>query len=87
MVTPKVTHHDEQSVQHYDRVEITCPEGYEGHFVDVQLGFEPRMPSISFGGEYGGGELKYVVCFSKEFMDKLRANPEMLKLQQTIRPV
>jgi hypothetical protein len=78
MVQPTVKHHDEVSTQHYDRVEVTCPAGYEGHFVDMQKGF-------GFEYWYGGTGFMigqppgYTVCFSDEFMKKLRANPEMLR--------
>jgi hypothetical protein len=75
MVAPTVTHHDVSSVQHYDRVEISCPDGYEGHFVDVDNGFEWNWNH----GIQMGMPLGYTVCFSKEFMDQIRANPDLLR--------
>jgi hypothetical protein len=75
MVAPTVTHHDEPYVQHFDRVEISCPDGYEGHFVDADSGFEWNWNhGIEMSRPPG-----YVVCFSKEFMDKIRANPDLLR--------
>jgi hypothetical protein len=83
MVAPTVTHHEEKSVQTYDRVEITCPAGYEGHYVDQPIGFDG-----SAGGPYGfwmngsgggSGPPAYMICFSNEFMEQIRKNPELLR--------
>lgn len=84
MVAPTVSHHDETMTQHYDRVTVSCPDGYEGHFVDVGVGFDGTWNGgYVFGNEGAPG---YTICFSKEFMDKIRANPELLRGRPVIRP-
>ena len=82
-VVPKVTHTDRAVTTHYDDVELSCPEGYEGHFVDVQPGFQ-AAPTVSWGVYVGGtlearGEQMYAICLDKKFMEKVRKNPEYLR--------
>lgn len=89
MIAATVKHHDQVTPeQHQDEVELSCPEGYEGHFVDYQTGF---------GWEYWNGgtgfmlyerQPGYTICFSKEFMDKIRSNQELLRQRPAMpRPV
>lgn len=85
MVQPKVTHHDRVTEQHYDDVEVTCPDGTEGHFVDIQVGFGPKM-GMSLSGWEGNGEAAYTVCFDKKFMDKVRANPDLARYRPILKP-
>ncbi len=82
MVAPKVEHHERKETQTYDDVTRSCPAGYEGHFVDIQQGFDWRYWD---GGGYvfsgfpsAGSAPAYTVCFKKEFMDEIRKNPELL---------
>ena len=81
MVVPTVTHHQEIQTERYDRVEITCPEGYEGHFVDPSPGFDgfSSWPGGGVGIWEPSDQRGYTVCFKKEFMDKIRSNPELLR--------
>ena len=79
MVVPKVEHKKRTETQTYDDITRSCPEGYEGHFVDTRTGFDWQY----WMGGYGFSNMiepppGYTVCFKKEFMDKLRANPDML---------
>lgn len=83
MALPKVTHHDRATTQHYDDVEISCPDGYEGHFVDIETGFTSM--DRAFGNEgfttnsYIIGERPgYMICFEKSFMDKVRKTPDVI---------
>jgi len=88
MVAPKVEHKQRQQVETYDEVTRTCPEGYEGHFVDYQEGFDSRYywsggtGTASIGQIWidGSGvrEIGYTICFKKEFMDQIRKNPDLL---------
>jgi len=87
MVQPTIKHHDEVSTQHYDRVEISCPKGYEGHFVDIGIGFDgaANLGNMSYN-DYSGPP-GYTICFSREFMEKIRANTELLRARPIIKPV
>ena len=82
MVQPHVTHRDEAQTTHYDIVTHTCPEGYEGHYVDQRPGFESDY-WLSLGGEGWipfntfSSDPAFTVCFEKKFMDELRKNPDM----------
>jgi hypothetical protein len=88
MVAPKVEHKKHEETTTYDEVIRSCPAGYEGHFVDVRAGFdwqywngEGGSWSFAYGWGYnldGQGEVGYTVCFKKEFMDKIRKNPDLL---------
>lgn len=81
MIAPTIKHNPESYTQTYDRVEVTCPSGYEGHFVDTNIGFQWEWNwgnSIMVGDSPG-----YVVCFRREFMDKIRANPQLLRARPT----
>lgn len=78
MVAPKVEHKQREETYKYDDVTRTCPDGYEGHFVDVQTGFgiERYWAGIQYFA-IGAGEFGYTICFKKEFMDKIKKNPEL----------
>ena len=79
MVEPKVEHHKRVTTQEYDEVTITCPEGYEGHYVDYGIGFDS---SSQFTTNWGNPQpVGYIVCFDKKFMDKIRANPELQRMR------
>ena len=80
MVMPNVQHHDEQQTTHYDIVTRTCPDGYEGHFVDMQQGFDGGFDPVTEGlwvNGYQGGPEMFTVCFTREFMEKLRKDKDM----------
>lgn len=81
MTEPKIQHHDEVSTQHYDRVEITCPEGYEGHLVIRDIGFDGTLvgDAMMFSAEGGSGRQYFTICFKVDFMDKIRKNKEMTR--------
>jgi hypothetical protein len=81
MVAPKVDKQTHTTTQTSVEVTRSCPAGYEGHFVDTRTGFgwEYWNGGTGFGyfiGEYG--EPGYTICFSKEFMDGVRKNPDLL---------
>jgi hypothetical protein len=82
MVAPKVEHKKRTETQTHDDVTRSCPAGYEGHFVDIQPGFDSErwisQTLIYRLNQYGAGELGYTICFKKEFMDEIRKNPELL---------
>ena len=81
MVAPKVEHKKRTETQTYDEVIRSCPAGYEGHFVDVQEGFDfgRWVTGATFSGGFTLGEPPgYTICFKKEFMDEIRKNPELL---------
>jgi len=86
MVTPKITHHDEVSTQHYDRVEVSCPEGYEGHFVDFGIGFDGEANLGAMSWVDSSGPPAFMICFDKSFMEKVRANPDLLRPRPIIKP-
>ena len=79
MVAPKVEHKKRTETQVYDEVTRSCLDGYEGHFVDEQVGFTERghLGMSGWISEWGSGP-GYTICFKKEFMDEIRKNPEML---------
>lgn len=81
MTMPKVEHHKETRQETTDYVTSTCPEGYEGHFVDVNIGFDwdywswtPMSQGMVIGTVPG-----YTICFKKSFMDQVRKSPDMLR--------
>jgi len=84
MVAPKVEHKKRTETQVYDEVTRSCPDGYEGHFVDIQAGFggssgyNGSNNNLVFYQTIFGPEAGYTVCFKKEFMDEIRKNPELL---------
>jgi hypothetical protein len=81
MVAPKVEHKKHETTQTYDEVIRSCPAGYEGHFVDINAGFDYSSfwsSSGYFTYPESGGQLAYAVCFDKKFMDEIRKNPELL---------
>lgn len=80
-VPATATHHIQKYVQTDDFVERTCPEGYEGHFVDPHDGFFADAPVL----QLGEGQAVFAVCFKKDFMDKLRKNPDALMVKPTLR--
>lgn len=83
MVLPTVKTETKTSTTQYTVTTRECPAGYEGHYVDINKGFDAEYQSAS--GELGGvlyfsdgaEAPKYTVCFEKKFMDKVRANPAM----------
>lgn len=93
MIVPKVEHHQHQEIKTYDVITRSCPDGYEGHFVDVQPGFD--------NGYWSNGVLAnqgfmiqtvdtpgYTICFSVKFMDEVRKNPDLLAVRPgPIKPV
>ena len=82
MTVPKVEHTKRVETQTYDDVKRSCPAGYEGHFVDVELGFNswdrPWSSGIIMGSGTGYSDPGYTICFDKKFMDEVRKNPELL---------
>jgi len=82
MVAQKVEHKKRTETQTFDDVTRSCPDGYEGHFVDIGAGFDAMtITSLdSFGTieSWQGRPPGYTICFKKEFMDEIRKNPEML---------
>ena len=86
MVAAKVTHHKEVTTQEYDRVYVSCPDWYEGHLVDIPIGFDTPANSIDFRVNFDG-PVGYAVCFKRDFMDELRKNPDLLRARPQIRPV
>lgn len=82
MVAPKVEHKKRTETQVYDDVTRSCPDGYEGHFVDTRTGFGYEY-WWSNGGlwntlQYDLGAPGYTICFDKKFMDEIRKNPALL---------
>jgi hypothetical protein len=84
MVAPKVEHKKHEQTTTYDEVIRSCPDGYEGHFVDFNSGFDYSywmstgnltMSTWSFSEL---GPPGYTICFKKEFMDEIRKNPDLL---------
>lgn len=77
IVEPKVTHHDEvQPEQHRDRVEITCPAGYEPHLVVPNPGFDMSIfNGMAFG--FNEGAEYYTLCFDKKMMDSVSKNKDL----------
>ena len=83
MTVPVVEHHPSSYTTTTDSITHKCPEGYEGHYVDIQPGFD--FDYWGFGGYsqvygsnlYSPGPSAYTICFKKEFMDKIRKNPEL----------
>lgn len=82
---PKVEHHEEKQThtETYDRVTRACPSGYEGHYVDMQKGFDwqdgymARSDSIV---AWPGGAVResfFTVCLSTKFMDDIRKSSDM----------
>jgi hypothetical protein len=85
MVLPKVQHRDEVQTTHYDIVTHTCPEGFEGHYVDPAQGFESYYSGrFGYGLSMSGGDIEvrgeeaFTVCFDKNFIEQLKKNPDML---------
>jgi hypothetical protein len=80
MILPKVEHHErtETHVEKHDDVTRSCPDGYEGHLVDIPVGFDGYFngTGISINGWEQGTQM-FTVCFKIEFMEKLRKNPDM----------
>ena len=83
MTVPKVEHHQRQQTQTYDEITRSCPAGYEGHFVDTEVGFDSSdrfwtgSSTFSTYPSYSG-EPGYTICFDTKFMDGVRKNPELL---------
>jgi len=95
ITVPKVDKKIEKQVQEYTTVTRTCPAGYEGHFVDPDVGFDGLTTNgelfnsgsgyYTFGSESGGPPM-YTMCFKKEFMDLVRKNPDLIATKPIIRP-
>lgn len=85
MVMPTVTHKTEKVQQEYDHVTVTCPDGYEGHFVDRDAGFDFGVSPLAFYGDSGAPG--FTICFEKSFMDEVRKHPEMLRARPVVHPV
>jgi hypothetical protein len=86
MTVPQVKHEKHTTETTTDYVTRTCPDGYEGHFVDVDPGFNGKYEGILFSNGSPAepqGPLGYTICFKKEFMDQVRKNPDLL----TPRPI
>ena len=83
MTVPKVERKTTQRTVQDEEVIRTCPAGYEGHFVDIQEGFDWRywngatalIGPIEFGEH---GIPGYTICFSKKFMDEIRKNKDLV---------
>lgn len=80
ITVPKVEHKTQSYTSTVEVVERTCPDGYEGHFVDPQLGFDDEY-WLRRGTVTVGPESAYTICFKKDFMDKVRKNPDMLTVK------
>lgn len=81
LVAPRVEHKKHAETFTYDEVTRSCPVGYEGHFVDTRTGFGSEYWNGGWGLSWSStyqSEPGYTVCFKKEFMDKIRENPELL---------
>lgn len=79
ITVPKVERKTQSYTSTVETVERTCPDGYEGHFVDPTLGFDNGYwlrRGIVIGPDSG-----YTICFRKDFMDKVRKNPDMLTVK------
>ena len=78
ITVPKVEHKTETYSYTNEIITRTCPDGYEGHFVDTHTGFggEYWLSGFSFG--FNSIDVGYTICFKKDFMDKVRKNPEMI---------
>ena len=84
MLGAKVEHHERTETQTHDEVTVSCPDGYEGHFVDENTGFgyEYWMGSSGYGFSYNiSGTPGYTICFDKKFMDDIRKKPELLRMR------
>jgi len=77
ITVPKVEHKTESYTYTTDTLTRTCPDGYEGHFVDLQIGFGDEYWFSGYGLSLGAQQ-GYTICFKKDFMDKVRKNPEMI---------
>lgn len=77
MIPATVQHNKKSYTQTYDDVVVSCPDGYEGHWVDVNAGF--LWPWNGAMYSQLGQPMAYAVCFRKDFMEKIRANPELLR--------
>lgn len=86
MVLPTVTHKTEKVEQEYDHVTVSCPEGYEGHYVDRDAGFDIGVGSRLFVYGSNEGEPGFTICFENSFMDEIRKHPEMLRARPIVRP-
>lgn len=85
MVVPKVEHETKSSTTTYEVVTRSCPEGYKGHFVDYNAGFDAMNYWVIGSGAFNSldGAPAYTVCFKKEFMEQVRKNKDLL----TTRPL
>jgi hypothetical protein len=88
MIPATVTHHRQKMVTYDDQVDVTCPAGYEGHWVDLNKGFEgDTETAIAFGSAGGGySRYAYAICFSEKFMNSIRNKPGILRGVPIIRP-
>ena len=83
MIAPNVARTTTQTTETHTIITRTCPDGYEAHLVDTNLGFDTPQISATFGNSWGVyGTQAYTICFSPKFMDDIRKNPDM----QIIRP-
>jgi hypothetical protein len=80
MTVPKIEHKTIQRTVQDEEITVTCPEGYEGHFVDHETGFDWQQGYFNGGTSFNlGPEWGYTICFSKKFMDEIRKNQELLR--------
>ncbi len=81
MTVPKVKHKKTQQVVEEEEITHSCPAGYEAHYVDVRQGFDfdyyLNNPGLPFQSEFSENVPAYTLCFSKEFMDEVRKNPDL----------
>lgn len=59
-------------------IKITCPAGYEGHFVDREVGFQSTQ-SFGLTPSYA-----FVICFDTKFIDDVRKNPALTQPRPTV---
>ena len=82
MAFPKVETKTEHQTQTYTTITHSCPAGYEAHYVDVNKGFDydyyVQNPGLQGWSEFSENVPMFTICFSKEFMDKVRKNKDLL---------
>lgn len=86
-VVPKSEHevHTYQREEKSDITHRTCPQGYEGHFVDSHIGIDTFDEPLMYG--YSQPLESYAVCIKKETMDAVRKNPDLKIYRQYPRPI
>jgi hypothetical protein len=80
MVAPKVKKETHVvPAETYETVTRSCPDGYEGHFVDTEIGFGSERYSLGWSaGSFSSSGQGFTVCFDKKFMDEIRKNHDLL---------